>query len=92
MFLRTFGRRRPPIVDPRSIRLFLCNKFRLRNKQMHLAKGPKKHLPFARIVKPSISWGPPYSGTLHIYMRVAMKMFFCAIKLVLALLFSLWTL
>jgi hypothetical protein len=29
MFLRTFRRRRPPIVAPRSINLFLYNKFRL---------------------------------------------------------------
>jgi hypothetical protein len=28
-FLRTFGRGRPPTVAPRSINLFLCNKFRL---------------------------------------------------------------
>jgi hypothetical protein len=28
-FFRTFGRGRPPIVTPRSINLFPCNKFRL---------------------------------------------------------------
>jgi hypothetical protein len=28
-FLRTFRKGRPPIVAPRSINLFLCNKFRL---------------------------------------------------------------
>jgi hypothetical protein len=55
---RTFGRRRPPTVAPRSVILFLCNKFRLRNERRPLAEGPKKHLPFARIAKPSISWGP----------------------------------
>jgi hypothetical protein len=49
MFLRTFGRRRPPTVAPRSIDLFLCNKFRLRRKRRPLAEGPKKNLPFARI-------------------------------------------
>jgi hypothetical protein len=31
MFLRTFGRGRPPTVAPQSINLFLYNKFRLRN-------------------------------------------------------------
>jgi hypothetical protein len=49
--LRTFERGRPPTVAPRSINLFLCNKFRLRREQRPLAEGPKKHLPFARIAK-----------------------------------------
>jgi hypothetical protein len=44
-------KRRPPTVAPRSINLFLRNKFRLRREQRPLAEGPKKHLPFARIAK-----------------------------------------
>jgi hypothetical protein len=48
-FFRTFEGRRPPTVAPRSIDLFLCNKFRLRCERRPLAEGPKKHLPFARI-------------------------------------------
>ena len=42
MFLRTFGRRRPPTVAPRSINLFLCNKFRLQREWRPLAEGSKK--------------------------------------------------
>jgi hypothetical protein len=49
MFFRTFERRRPPTVAPRSINLFLCNKFRLQRERRPSAKGLKKHLPFARI-------------------------------------------
>jgi hypothetical protein len=79
MFLRTF-RRRPPIVAPRSISLFLCNKFRLRKERRPLAKGPKKHLPFARIASRSELWGPSSSGALCIYMRVCIENIFRAIK------------
>jgi hypothetical protein len=50
-FFRTFGKGRPPTVAPRSINLFVCNKFRLRRERRPLAEGPKKHLPFARIAK-----------------------------------------
>jgi hypothetical protein len=50
-FLRTFGKGRPPTVAPRSINLFLCNKFRLRRERSLLAEGLKKHIPFARIAK-----------------------------------------
>jgi hypothetical protein len=63
MFLMIFGRRRPPTVAPRSINLFLCNKFKLRRERRPLAEGPKKHLPFARIANdtdiagPTKSWG-----------------------------------
>ena len=69
MFLRTFGRGRPPTVAPRSITLFLCNKFRLQNEWRPLAEGPKKHLPFARIAKHFVLWAPSLSGTLCIYTR-----------------------
>jgi hypothetical protein len=48
-FLRTFGKGRPPTVAPRSVNLFLCNKFRLRRERRPLADGPKKHLLFATI-------------------------------------------
>jgi hypothetical protein len=61
-----------PTVASRSISLFPGNKFRLLNEQRPLADGPKKHLPFARIVKHSVLWSPPFSGALHIYMRVVM--------------------
>ena len=69
MFLRTFGRGRPPIVAPRSINLFLCNKSRLRRERRPLAEGPKKYLPFARIDNHSELWGPPNYGALSIYLE-----------------------
>jgi hypothetical protein len=50
-FLRTFGKGRLRTVAPRSINLFLCNKFRLRCERRPLPEGPKKHIPFARIAK-----------------------------------------
>jgi hypothetical protein len=65
MFLKTFRRQRHPTVAPHSISLFLCNKLRLRNERRPLAKGPKKHLPLARITKPSGPWGPLCSSALH---------------------------
>jgi hypothetical protein len=65
-----------PKVAHLSINLFLCNKFRLRNERRSLVEGTKKHLPFTRIAKPFVSWGPSCIGALHIYMRVAMKIFF----------------
>jgi hypothetical protein len=80
-----------PNSSPHSISLFLCNEFRLRNEQRPLAEGLKKHLPFARIVKPFVLWGPPCSGALHIY-EGCDENIFRAIKLALALLFSLLTL
>jgi hypothetical protein len=67
MFLRTFGRGRPPTVAPRSINLFLCNKFRLRYERRPLAEGPKKHLHFARIANRSEPWDSLTSGALSIY-------------------------
>jgi hypothetical protein len=81
LFLRTFGRGRPPIVAPRSISLFLCNKFRLQKEQRPLAEGPKKHLPFARIAKHSALRAPPLSGALRIYTRDCAENIFRAIKL-----------
>jgi hypothetical protein len=69
MFLRTFGRRRPPTVAPRSINLFYPNKFRLRCERRPLAEGTKKHLPFARIVNHSDPWGPPSCEALSIYIE-----------------------
>jgi hypothetical protein len=47
-FLRTFEGRRPPIVAPRSINLFLCNKFRLQRERRPLAEGvtPQCYLGF----------------------------------------------
>jgi hypothetical protein len=62
MFLRTFGRRRPPTVAPRSIDLFLYNKYRLRCERRPLAEGPKKHLPFARIANDTDMQDPPNRG------------------------------
>jgi hypothetical protein len=81
VFLWTFGKGRPPIVAPRSISLFLCNKFRLQKEQRPLAEGLKKHLPFARIAKHSTLWAPPLSGALCIYTRAYAENIFCAIKL-----------
>jgi hypothetical protein len=63
---RTFGGGRPPTVAPRSIDLFLCNKFRLRRERRPLAEGPKKHLPFARIANDIVLWDPPNCGALDI--------------------------
>jgi hypothetical protein len=79
VFLRTFVRGRPPTVAPRSISLFLCNKFRLRHERKPLAEGPKKHLPFTRIVNHSESWDPPLSGALCIYTEACAMNIFRAI-------------
>jgi hypothetical protein len=65
-FLRTLGGRRPPTVAPRSIDLFLCNKFILRREQRPLAEGPKKHLPFTGIANYTELWDPPNYGALNI--------------------------
>ena len=55
-----------PTVAPRSIDLSLCNKFRLQRERRHLAEGPKKHLPFARIANYTDPWDPPNYGALNI--------------------------
>jgi hypothetical protein len=81
VFLRTFGRGRPPTVAPRSISLFLCNKLRLQYERRPLAEGPKKHIPFARIVNRSESWAPPLSGALCIYTEACAMNIFRAIWL-----------
>ena len=60
-------KRKAPNSSPRDICLFLRNKFRLRYERRPLAEGPKKHLPFARIVNRSESWDPLLSGVLCIY-------------------------
>jgi hypothetical protein len=65
-FLRTFGKRRSPTVAPRSIDLFLCNKFRLRRERRPLDEGPKKHLPFARIENYTGLRDPPDCAALNI--------------------------
>jgi hypothetical protein len=77
LFLRTFGRGRPPTVAPLSINLLLCNKFRLRRERRPLAKGPKKHLPFTRIANHSESWDPPCCGALSIYIEGCVADIFC---------------
>jgi hypothetical protein len=61
-----FGRGRPPTVDPRSINLFPCNKFRPQYERRPLAEGPKKHLPFARIANGTDMQDPPNHGALGI--------------------------
>jgi hypothetical protein len=66
MFLRTFGRSRPPTVATRSIDLFLCKKFRLRRERRPLAEGLKKQVPFARIVNYTDLRDPPAYGALNI--------------------------
>jgi hypothetical protein len=63
---RTLGGGRPPTVAPRSIDLFLCNKFRLRRERRLSAEGPKKHLPFARIANDTDLRDPPNCGALDI--------------------------
>jgi hypothetical protein len=68
IFLRTFGRGRPPIVAPHSINLFPSNKFRLRHGQRPLAEGPKKHLPFARIANDTVAGPTKPWGAMHINM------------------------
>jgi hypothetical protein len=89
MFLRTFGRGRPPTVAPRSINLFYCNKFRLRRELRPLLEGPKKHLPFARIANHSDPWGPPSRGALSIYIEgYVTNIFRGHLSFVLQLLFS----
>jgi hypothetical protein len=75
----TFGRGRPPIVAPRSINLFYCNKFRLRRKRRPLAEGPKKHLPFARIANHYKPWDPHSCGTLSVYIEGCVANIFHAI-------------
>jgi hypothetical protein len=80
MFLRNFGRRRPPSVARRSIDLFLCNKFRLRRERRPLAEGPKKHLPFARIANYTDLRVPPYCGALVIYIGACIVSIFHAIS------------
>ena len=79
MFLRTFGRGRPPTVAPRSINLFLCNKFRLRCERRPLAEDPKKHLPFTRIANHSEMWAPPSCRPLSIYIGGCVANIFRAI-------------
>jgi hypothetical protein len=79
LFLRTFGRGRPPAVAPRSINLLLCNKFRLRRERRPLVEGPKKHLPVARIANHSKLWDPPSRGALNIYIEGCVADIFCAI-------------
>jgi hypothetical protein len=79
MFLRTFGRGRPLTVAPRSINLFLSNKFRLRHERRPLAEGPKKHLPFASIANHSEPWDLPNCGALSIYIEGCVADIFRAI-------------
>jgi hypothetical protein len=76
---RTFERGRRPIVAPRSVDLFYCNKFRLRRERRHLAEGPKKHLPFTRIANHTELWDPPNYGVLSIYIEVCVVSIFRAI-------------
>jgi hypothetical protein len=78
MFLRIFGRGRPPTVALHSINLFLCNKFRLRRERRPLTEGLKKHLPFARIVNHSELWDPPSGGALSIYIEACVVNIFRA--------------
>jgi hypothetical protein len=75
MFWRTFERRRPPTVAPRSISLFLCNELRLQNEWRPYAEGPKKYLLVASIAKFSELWGPLWSGFSCINMTVVIKYF-----------------
>ena len=79
MFLRTFGRRRPPTVAPHSVSLFLCNKFRLRRERRPLTEGPKKDLRFARIVNHFELWDPPNYVALSIYIEACVVSIFRAI-------------
>jgi hypothetical protein len=44
-FLGPSEKEGPPTVAPRSIDLFLCNKFRLRRERRPLAEGPKNTFP-----------------------------------------------
>jgi hypothetical protein len=78
-FLRTFGRERPATVAPRSINLFLYNKFRLPRERRPLAEGLKKHLPFARIANHSELWDPPICGALSVYIEGCVTNIFRAI-------------
>jgi hypothetical protein len=66
MFLRTFGSRRLSTVAPRSINLFLRNKFKLRRERRLLAEGPKKHPPLARVANNIDMQDPPNRGALGI--------------------------
>jgi hypothetical protein len=69
MFLRTFGRGKPPTVAPLNINLFICNKLKLQHERRPLAEGPKKHLPFVRIANHSEPWDPPICRALNIYIE-----------------------
>jgi hypothetical protein len=62
-------KRKAPTVAPRSINLFLCNKFGLQRERRPLAEGPKKHIPFARIANHSELRDPPSSEALSIYIE-----------------------
>jgi hypothetical protein len=66
-FFEDLRKRKAPTVAPRSIDLFICNKFRLRHGRRPLAEGPKKHLPFARIANDTNMLDPPIRGALCIY-------------------------
>jgi hypothetical protein len=72
-------KRKAPTVAPRSINLFYYNKFRLRRERSPLAEGPKKHLPFARIVNHFEPWDPPSCGALSIYIEGCVVNIFCVI-------------
>jgi hypothetical protein len=73
-FLRTFGRERPPTVAPRSIDLFLCNKFRQRRERKPLTEGPKKDL-----ANHFELWDPPNYVALSIYIEACVVSIFRAI-------------
>ena len=64
--LEDLQKRKAPTVAPRSVNLFLCNKFRLQHERRPFAKGPKTPS-FARIVNHSEPWDPPNCRVLSIY-------------------------
>jgi hypothetical protein len=64
MFLRTFGRERPPTVAPHSIAF---------------SRRSKKDLPFARIANRSELRDPPVCGVLSIYIEARVVSIFRAI-------------
>jgi hypothetical protein len=73
-------KRKAPTVAPRSIDLFLCNKFSLRPGRRPLAEGPKKHLPFARIENVTDMLDPPSHGVLCIYIWARIESVCCVVS------------
>jgi hypothetical protein len=81
MFFEDLRKRKAPIVAPRSIDLFICNKFKLQHGRRPLAEGPKKHLPFARIANDTDMLDPPIRGRYAYIYELVLKAFLVLFQL-----------